>query len=109
MILRMHEMPRGASIAWQARARCRGVVTSGLVRDDTAIFPVSRADKTIDEDTAAFIETMCGACPVRRECLDFAVQLGYTGVWGGRHLSETDVRDRRRRATGHDDVEAVSA
>src|SRR5258705_414896 len=42
--------------------------------------------KCIDEARA-----ICGACPVREQCLDFALTNGCIGVWGG-----TTERERSR-------------
>lgn len=33
---------------------------------------------------------ICAACPVRQECLDFAIAEGVTGIWGG-----TGQKERR--------------
>lgn len=64
--------------AWQARAACRGV-------DPSLFFPETRKDS----DTAMKI---CAGCPVRLQCLDFAIVTREAqGVWGG-----TNERQRRK-------------
>lgn len=66
-------------------------------RDDSAcktaepelFFPVgSSGPARVQEEYA---KSFCNRCPVRQECLDWAVETGqYTGVWGG--LTETERR-----------------
>jgi WhiB family redox-sensing transcriptional regulator len=72
---------------WMARARCRGL--------DPAIFhPETDAD-------AAEAKEICGACPVREACLEFAIEMREKdGVWGGHTADERRrlIRRRRRRA-----------
>lgn len=64
--------------AWQRRAACRGLPPK-------LFYPARGA--TIGRDA----QKICHGCPVREECLDYALQNREFGVWGG--LSE-----RRRRA-----------
>lgn len=37
----------------------------------------------------------CGACPVRRECLEYACRTDSVGIWGGEILSEHLTRKLR--------------
>ena len=60
----------GARPDWQASAACRD-------RSDTAFF----AD---DVESAARAKAVCAVCPVRRDCLAFALHHDLChGVWGG--------------------------
>lgn len=73
---------------WQAAAACRGT--------DPDLFFTERGEKTSDA------KAVCGGCPVREECLDYALDnVEKFGVWGG--LSERERRrvrrDRGRRAS----------
>ena len=74
-------MKRGA---WTGQAACRGT--------DTEIFyPV-----TSDEEAEAL--SICATCPVRAQCLDYAVRNHETyGIWGGT-TPEQRRRIRRERA-----------
>ena len=67
--------------AWTERAACRGT--------DTEIFyPV-----TPDEEAEAL--SICATCPVRAQCLDYAIRNRETyGIWGG---TTPDQRRRIRR------------
>ncbi|WP_037861462.1 WhiB family transcriptional regulator [Streptomyces sp. NRRL S-340] len=70
---------------WQAEAACRGM-------DSALFFPPSgergHARRRREEAAGA----VCGPCPVRLLCDDFAVGSGQRyGVWGGR--TEADRRD----------------
>lgn len=74
---------------WHARAACRG---SGVA----AFFSKSDPDLGI---------TVCGDCPVRAECLAFAVEHDCDGVWGATTAQErrngkwaAEVAEGRRRA-----------
>jgi WhiB family transcriptional regulator, redox-sensing transcriptional regulator len=65
--------------AWQAEAACRGAGTVDY-------FP-SRGEST------AAAKAVCAGCPVRTECLDYALDTAdlVPGIWGG-----TAERERRR-------------
>jgi WhiB family redox-sensing transcriptional regulator len=63
---------------WAARAECRG-------EDPALFFPGP------DDDTSAAL-SICARCPVRRECLEYAIEARERfGIWGG-----TTERQRRR-------------
>lgn len=71
---------------WWLDAACRGLTTAE--RDDI-FFPSRGAD-------VGRAKTICGGCPVRAECLDYALTHSERfGVWGG--LSERERRRIRRR------------
>ncbi len=76
----------GAS--WRFAGACRSA-------DPDLFFPVSgtrRAEKQI-----ARAKAVCSGCPVRLECLEFALSQSHIdGIWGGTTL-EDRRRDRRRR------------
>jgi WhiB family redox-sensing transcriptional regulator len=74
---------------WQERAACRGPHAA-------AFFPPSkperRDEKRLREDAA---KAICAACSVRRDCLNYALNVGEQhGVWGG--LSEAERRAAMR-------------
>lgn len=65
---------------WMADARCRGM-------DNDLFFP-----KVGDGLAVAAMREFCGGCPVRAQCLEYAVVHSIEhGVWGG-----LSVRERRR-------------
>lgn len=70
---------------WRERAACRDV-------DPDLFFPLSEAEG----DPA---KAICRACPVRRQCRDWAINVGEAfGIWGG--LSERErkrIREGKRR------------
>ena len=71
---------------WQVRAACRG-------RDATLFFSPAagelKEDKMAREATA---KSICRECPVRIECLEFALESREPyGIWGG-----TNELERRR-------------
>ncbi len=78
---------------WQWRAACRG--------EDTALFFApnhleDREDKRFREREA---KAICVVCPVRIECLKYAVRTREQhGIWGGLNEAERRalIRDRER-------------
>jgi WhiB family redox-sensing transcriptional regulator len=82
-------------VGWQFKAACRG-------EDSVMFFPPShfetREEKERRERGAKGI---CARCPVRPECLEYAVALREPyGIWGGLNEMERRmlIRQRDRRA-----------
>lgn len=69
--------------AWQAKASCRGPQA-------VVFYPPShfeRKDEKVARENRA--KAICSSCPVRRPCLDFAIETKEAhGIWGGRSESE---------------------
>ena len=69
-------------VRWRDDAACRGI-------DTDVFFPVT-------DEEAEEAKAICASCPVREECLEFALLTRQEdGVWGG--LTETERRRVRRR------------
>ena len=65
---------------WPTLAACRSA-------DPDLFFPISSSGSSLAQVAQA--KAMCGGCPVRRECLAFALRTHQVhGVWGG--LSEQE-------------------
>lgn len=65
--------------AWRDKAECR------TLRDNTLFFGFEQGrGKNKWNRQVATAKEMCGRCPVRQECLDFAQSnnIGH-GIWGG--------------------------
>lgn len=72
---------------WAARGACRH-------SDPELFFPVTGRGPALRQQAKA--KRVCASCPVRIECLDYALQSGEGfGVWGG--ASEQERRLMRRR------------
>ncbi len=77
--------------AWQVKASCRG--------PQAAVFfppthPERKDERAEREERAKFI---CSACPVRKPCLDYALQIREPhGIWGGLNELERKVLLARR-------------
>lgn len=72
---------------WRESAACRTV-------DPDLFFPVGTTGPALPQIEEA--KAVCGHCPVREECLRWALDTGQTiGVWGG--MSEAERRALRRR------------
>jgi WhiB family transcriptional regulator, redox-sensing transcriptional regulator len=82
MTLNVATTPRRASIEWRVSAACR-------FAEPELFFPVSAAGRSAAETERA--KSVCARCPVRRECLQFALATRQAyGVWGG--MSEEERR-----------------
>jgi WhiB family redox-sensing transcriptional regulator len=77
----------GRTSAWQLEAACRQLPTE-------LFFPVGHGPEA--EAQTRLAKEICRSCPVRSECLDYAMaaNLRY-GVFGG--LAEDERREVRRR------------
>ncbi|MBP5935381.1 WhiB family transcriptional regulator [Streptomyces acidiscabies] len=72
-----------ADTSWQARGACHGMDVEDA---DAVFFPGPR-----DHEEIAEAKELCSWCPVRRDCLDYALDTGLTeGIWGG--LTEAERR-----------------
>ncbi len=72
---------------WREQAACVG-------EDLETFFPVGDAGPAIWQVNRA--KAICALCPVRTQCLDFALRTGQDhGVWGG--LTAQERRELRRR------------
>ena len=73
-------------VSWRAKSACRDL-------DTNIFFPDA-------EDDAGPALSVCAVCPVRGECLDFALSTRqHDGVWGGTTEAERKRIRRRRAAT----------
>jgi WhiB family redox-sensing transcriptional regulator len=71
---------------WRDAAACRSI-------DPDLFFPIGTTGTALDHIAAA--KAVCGACPVKAECLEFALETNQdSGVWGG--ASEEERRQIRR-------------
>lgn len=72
---------------WRSAGAC-------LSADPDLFFPI--AIGRVEERQVALARRICAACPVKQECLDFAMRSGEAhGIWGG---TTPDERIRARRA-----------
>jgi WhiB family redox-sensing transcriptional regulator len=87
---RRNELP-GRPHDWMAHAACQGM--------ELAIFFPGRGP-----NHAAEGKTACRSCPVRTECLEWALASGERGIWGGKGDQERRalLRHRRRKASTSD-------
>ncbi|MFF3260178.1 WhiB family transcriptional regulator [Streptomyces sp. SID11233] len=73
---------------WRERAACRD-------EDPDLFFPIGTTGPALVQTEDA--KAVCHGCPVRAECLRWALENGQdTGVWGG--LDETERRALKRRS-----------
>jgi WhiB family transcriptional regulator, redox-sensing transcriptional regulator len=73
---------------WRSAGACRSA-------DPDLFFPISGTGP--GERQVARAKLICAGCPVRQECLEFALANAQTyGIWGGTTVEDRQ-RDRRRR------------
>lgn len=78
-------------MSWEARAACAGV-------DGQVFFAPDGERPPERESREAKAKAICARCPVRAQCLDYALSNSIKhGIWGGLNQDER-VRERRRRA-----------
>lgn len=87
-------LPRQADLAWQRRARCKGM--------DPSLFVPDLGD--VDEDSYYVmvprdVQVTCALCPVQEECLKWACDNDAYGFWAATSRYERlAMRVRRHRA-----------
>lgn len=87
--------------AWIDAAACRG-------EDPELFFPVGASPVAADQTERA--KRVCRSCPVRRECLRWALDTFQdAGVWGGLDEEERRVLRRQRRRERRDAAVALAA
>lgn len=74
-----------AEVRWQDRARCRGETGFDFTPD-------SENDRELERVRSAW----CNACPVRPECLAYALLYHCSGYWGGTSKAERTKLSYRR-------------
>jgi hypothetical protein len=82
---------------WRSRAACRGV-------EPELFFPVAESGPQWAAQVAE-AKAVCAGCPVRAECLAFALERLPYGIAGGLTAEERAVARRRRRGAGRRKVQ----
>ena len=78
-------------MSWHDRAACRGM-------DALLFFGPDGEPRPEREIREAKAKAVCQLCPVRAQCLDYALRNSIRhGIWGGLNYEER-ARERRRRA-----------
>ncbi len=76
-----------------------GAACKNLDPIDRRDFFVDTSRLLVDRFAEARAKTFCLACPVRGECLDYAIAADMYGVWGGTSRAERQVIVKRRRTS----------
>ena len=81
-----------AAVDWRREAACAS-------QDPELFFPIGTAGPAVRQTEQA--KQICGGCPVRMACLEWALNTGADhGVWGGLSELESQSLRRRRRRSG---------
>lgn len=92
-------------LSWQDRAACRDYFTS----EPDAASARAKKDPWFPEkgDSLKPARAFCRVCPVRQECLDYAIDIDENfGIWAGEVRRGRDLQKRMRQLFG--DSEAVA-
>jgi WhiB family transcriptional regulator, redox-sensing transcriptional regulator len=80
-------LEEGVATGWREKAACQAATAE-------LFFPIGRTGDAVEQIDAA--KSVCQSCPVRVDCLRFALETNQeAGVWGG---TSEDERARVRRA-----------
>ena len=91
MVMTAARMLTTRDFAWRDRAACKD-------SHPELFFPIGSTGDALEEIDAA--KAICRSCPVRKDCLAFAVETNQeSGVWGG--MSEDERRRLRRDWVAH--------
>jgi WhiB family transcriptional regulator, redox-sensing transcriptional regulator len=87
---------RANGMNWRLAAACRSA-------DPELFFPRSGSGKAREQIAEA--KVVCAGCPVRRQCLQFALRTRPQGIWGGlteleRHSAAKADGPRKRTVAG---------
>lgn len=87
---------------WRDLSACLG-------EDPELFFPTAEPGTAMYEAQVAQAKTVCGGCPVRLQCLTYALEAISDGVAGGMTSTERRAERRRQRATVRRAVAVASA
>lgn len=82
---------------WQDLAACNGMDTNMFFPLENIGGPHQGKGVRGERERMEKARRVCAGCPVRLECLMYAIELDCTGVWGG-----MDYAERKNYARDHD-------
>ena len=86
MLMTAARLLASRDLSWRDRAACKN-------SHPELFFPIGSSGDALEEIDSA--KAICRSCPVRRDCLSFAIETNQeSGVWGG--MSEDERRKLRR-------------
>ena len=87
-------VPHAERSGWMLRGACR-------TEDPELFFPISAAGPGLAQVSSA--KAVCGRCPVRANCLSYALITRPDGIWGGTTPREREriLRKQQRTARAH--------
>lgn len=80
---------------WQDNAACAGMDTTLFFPPDNTGGPREGKGIPGEKDRVQAAKEVCSRCPVRQECLEYSIDLGCTGIWGGKGTRERLGRSTR--------------
>ena len=83
-------------ISWRDLAACQGMDTSLFYNTENIGGPREGKGVSGEKEKEIRAKKICGECPVREDCLDYAVDysLGY-GIWAGMTPGERECWKRK--------------
>ncbi len=95
IVTRTPHIPREA---WMGRALCQGLGAARFFE----VLSKSSSERALQQVDTAAAKSFCRACPVRNDCLEYALSskvVGEHGVWGGLDAEEREAIKKARKAT----------
>ena len=94
----LHQRPARRDANWRRRAHCLDLY------DPEVFFPAERENQITRARRERRARAICTDCPVRAQCLDYALELGDAahGVWAGTSDTERRTLARQLRWLGPD-------
>lgn len=83
-------MPRYDEVDWD-QAACQGTIYTDL------FYSVEEQRSIMQYEYINALRSICGQCPIWKECLTYAMEHEQYGVWGGMtSIERLSMRDRKR-------------
>jgi Transcription factor WhiB len=83
-----------AEFRWQDLAACTGMAEPRTVTADGVETVTDYFFDTYENDPGSREPTkaLCMSCPVRQNCLIFALENKFSGLWGGEYLEDGTIK-----------------
>jgi WhiB family transcriptional regulator, redox-sensing transcriptional regulator len=84
-------------MTWRDLAACIGMDTDLFFPRENIGGPQQGKGVSGEKERMRAARETCRVCPVRQECLQYAIEMDCLGIWGG-----MDTGERRKYAAKHD-------
>jgi WhiB family transcriptional regulator, redox-sensing transcriptional regulator len=81
---------------WKDLAACAGISTDLFFPPENIGGPREGRGVAGEKERVERAKKICERCPVRDECLEYSIDLGCVGIWGGMDTAERREYARKR-------------